>query len=323
MMRSGRKLSLARALLIVAAALVAGEGSEVSGQTAPVIFHVGFTESSFARVNQNDAEAAFKVFIKTVGGKRGYTLDAQVTTFDDLDVFQNRIRSGPLHLAVISTWDYLSMDIGKAMDPMFVTEDQGRTLREYVLLTRRGAGVDSMAALRGRKMVALQTTGARLGAYWLESLLIDEGLGSVEDFFGSLDRVTQPNQAVLPVFFGKADACVVRRSGFALMKELNPQIGRKLQEVAVSAPLLDSALLVARSGWEAPEHRTDSIEALAELHEEPVGQQVLTLFKVDRLRAFEPDQIKSVIALRKKVLAARRARENGALTEPSLTGGKP
>jgi len=67
------------------------------------------------------------------------------------------------------------------------------------------------------------------------------------------------------------------------MKELNPQVGRDLQVVAVSDSLADIVLCLNNRGWTTEKSKADTMTALRELHLEPAGQQILTLFKIDQL----------------------------------------
>jgi phosphonate transport system substrate-binding protein len=105
---------------------------------------------------------------------------------------------------------------------------------------------------------------------------------------------------VLPVFFGVKPACIVDRLAFETMMEMNPQVGSQLVKVVVSEPYLDSITFMTRHGYVSERARRDLINALAELHQEPAGRQILTLFKVDQLVPFKEEYMKSVKDLRTK-----------------------
>jgi ABC-type phosphate/phosphonate transport system substrate-binding protein len=125
-----------------------------------------------------------------------------------------------------------------------------------------------------------------------------KGLGSLERFFGRVDVVGKPSSAVLPVFFGNKHACLVDKLGLEIMKELNPQVGTKLQVVAASEPYADNVLCLSKDGWASETHKQNTIRALAELHLEPAGQQILTLFKVVKLAPFQEQHMDTVKKLR-------------------------
>jgi len=105
--------------------------------------------------------------------------------------------------------------------------------------------------------------------------------GKVDEFFSVVKHVEKLSGAVLPVFFGQANACLVTQSGFSTMSELNPQIGQKLQTVARSRPLIP-ALLCFRKDFNSPQ-KEHILEAFSELNTSSSGQQILTIFQAEAL----------------------------------------
>lgn len=264
----------------------------------PASLRVGFTKNLFLDVNRNDAEASFKVLADIVGQKQGYTVQLETRVFDDVTVLEAAIKDGSILLSVVDAWQFLSMDIQQFMRPYFISADQGKVGKKYVLLTRRGSGLNSLADLRGKDIAELEASGVNLGLPWLETLLLGNGLGTQTQFFGSVEMVRRPSGAVLPVFFGKKQACVVDESGYEVMKELNPQVGRQLQVIATSDLYANSLICLTHSGWTSPDYKKTVIENLAGIHKEPSGQQILTLFKTGRLIPFEEPHLDTVRKLR-------------------------
>jgi len=119
---------------------------------------------------------------------------------------------------------------------------------------------------------------------WLETMLDTEGLGVGTDFWDTITSVKKLSRVVLPVFFGKADACLVTRRGFDLLAELNPQVGDRLRAIAVS-PEVVPVVMFFRTDY-APPSKDSLLDALSRLHETPAGQQVLTVFQIDRLEEY-------------------------------------
>ena len=110
--------------------------------------------------------------------------------------------------------------------------------------------------------------------------------------------MTKPTAAVLPVFFGKKPACVVDDGSFDLMKELNPQVGQILQVVAISDTLADVVVCLREEHWSSDKLKADTITALNELHMDPAGKQICTLFKIDRMVPFQDSQLDTIRKLR-------------------------
>ena len=270
----------------------------LAAELIPGVLRVGFTKSCFIGVNRNDAEASFKAFLASVGRQRGYDLQSQVTIFEDSPSFEAAIKGNEIQLAIVDSWQYVSMDIRKVMDPFFVPVPKDDLGRKYVVLTRQGSGLKTLGDLRGKDFARLEMGSATMGRPWLETLLMVNGLGASESFFGRMEVVAKPSAAVLPVFFGNRHACLVDILGFDIMKELNPQIGAKIQVVASSEPFVDTVICLSKDNWGPETRKEDTIRALAELHLEPAGQQILTIFKVTKLARFEESHLEAVKKLR-------------------------
>ena len=284
--------------LLLALFAAPAQSDEPPGTLTDVPLHIGFTKSCFAGVNQNDAQAAFKVFLLSVGRRNGYNVRAQTTIFEDDALFEKAIRERSINLVIIDSWKYLSMNVGNYVKPTFVTSDQGRIGNKYVLLSRRGGKINSLAELRGSHILRLESANASTGVLWLEGLLQAKNLGAANSFLGGLEVVGKPSAAILPVFFGKKDACLVPQSSFDVMKEMNPQLGKELQEIATSDIFADIIICLSPSDWTSDKGKADLVRILGELHLEPAGQQILSLFKINQLMPFQEQHMDSVRNLR-------------------------
>lgn len=289
---------------LIAGSLILAFSMAASGATAQATelvrapMRVAFTRSAFSNVNPADAEAAFKVFMEAVGQKRGYALDSSTKIYDSLQEIEADVRKGGVSILILNSMDYLDTDIDAEMDPAFVHSEQGEALEEILLLVRREDGFAAVTDLRGRNIAVLGEPNGRLVEAWLDWLLLKEDAGTPEAFFGRVEKVAKPSAAVLPVFFGKTDACIVDRLAFNTLVEMNPQLGRHLISLAVSEPFLSSITFVARSGFASERRRQDTYDSLAELHLEPAGRQILTLFRIDALVPFKGEYLDSIRRLR-------------------------
>jgi ABC-type phosphate/phosphonate transport system substrate-binding protein len=290
---------MACVLLLPAAVWVAESPAESSAQNFIASnLTVGFSEQSFAGVNRIDAEAAFKAYLVSVGRQRGYDLAARTQIFQSVSDFEAAIRGSKLQLSIIPSWDYIAMDIQDFADPYFVPVTEDGILESCLLLTQRGSGLNSFADLRGKSVAVLGSADAYMSEKWMETVLSQEKLGTPETFFGRMEKVTKASSAVLPVFFGKNHACVVNQAAFDVMKELNPQVGERLQIAEASEPLLSAVICLSKSGWMSAQHKEDMRLGLAGLPTGQAGQQILTLFRVRRVAPFKPEYLDSMKKLK-------------------------
>jgi phosphonate transport system substrate-binding protein len=251
-------------------------------------------EVCFRGGNRNDATAAYRVFLENQGRHIGRIYKADPQVFDSMPKFEAAIKEQPIHMAVMESWQFLAMDIHQQMRPFFTIMENGQVGRRYLILMRRDSGLTTLADLRGKSILEIDVANAYVGKAWLDTLLMSEGLGIREKFFGSVEMVSKPTAAVLPVFFGKTPACVVDQPSFDVMKELNPQVGEQLQVLAVSDKFSDVVICLREDGWITDKDKSDTIESLNDLHLDPIGQQICTLFKIDRMVPFQDSQLDTI-----------------------------
>jgi len=288
------------AIATVSLAVPAGKTQPADTALLPMDLHIAFTRSSFLGVNESDAMAAFKVFTRTVGKRRGYDVTPHVRIFDDLAVLKAEIDRGSQELLIVDSWEYLTLAPERKMPIEFSTIEQGVVREDYVLLVNAGSGVGGLADLEGKRVIVLESSSANTGRHWLRTELLALGVSSPRTYFSHFEVNHRISKVVLPVFFGQADACVVDRSGFEIMNEMNPQVGKKLVIVGQSDPYLDTMLCVRPDGWDHPGQRLDLLDALRDLNSDPGGQQILSLFKFEGVSPFETEHLATVRALRRR-----------------------
>ena len=82
------------------------------------------------------------------------------------------------------------------------------------------------------------------------------------------------------------------------MQELNPQVGRMLQVRLASEPFVESMICFSGPRWAAKTYRQDMYRSLAELHLEPAGRQILTIFRSTQFVPFKESHLEAVKQLR-------------------------
>lgn len=241
--------------------------------------HVAFTSEMFADVNINDAKAAIGVWADTIASAQRLGIHASTEVFDDLDSLGRAMDDGRAHLVAMSVTQYRRLNRPR-FGGIMIAGRRGRFPEEFLLLVKRQAPRD-LASLKGRRLVTVSGISHDIGLAWLDLALLDAGLGSASSHFAAVTSVPRPARAVLPVFFGQQDACLISRYGYELMAELNPQLERDLTAVLVSPPLAHAVLLLDTRF--APAIRADLVRALVSLHETPRGQQVMSMFGLERI----------------------------------------
>jgi ABC-type phosphate/phosphonate transport system substrate-binding protein len=240
---------------------------------------VAFTSAMFAAVNINDAKAAISVWAETLAGAHGLKIKTSTSVYEDIDELGRAMDAGRVNLAALSVAQYRRLGRPR-FGTVLLGGRRGRFAEEFLLLVKKG-GPTSLAALKGRTLTTVEGFSLDMSMAWLESALLDAGLGPASAHFGTITRVGKPARAVLPVFFGQQDACLTSRYGYELMVELNPQIGSVLTAVTVSPALLHAIMVFDHQF--SPDDRPAVLRALLSLQDTPRGQQVMSVFGIERL----------------------------------------
>ena len=282
--------------LLMAALATATWGQQVKkALPEPVTLRVGYSASVFYDVSVTDAHAATKVLADALMRNAGLQGTAEVTIIGTSRSLAASVRRDSLHVLAVLCSDYLMELAGAGMTPVFTAQREERYTEQYVLLTRTRGKTGQLEDLRGATLLTAVDWEASVPMMWLNVLLSRNGLPAGADFFGRVNTVKSTIKAALPVFFGDEDACLVPRSVYETMSELNPQIGRDL-EILTASPGYSYGLACFSATLQG-EVRKRVRDSLLHLHETPEGQQLLNLFYVDRLVPFDPVHIESTAEL--------------------------
>ena len=256
-------------------------------------FRIGFSSSMFTDVNENDAKAAVKVWAQTIARERGIETDPDPSIITGLSALTAALKNKQVDMISLLAEEYCVLNADVPLAPLFVAYVNGKVEEEVVLLVRRDSGTERVEDLKGRRLITHSNPRASLAIPWLNSILLEKGLRPTAEFLGLVSQNTKLSSVVLPVFFRQSDACLVTRSGFDTMSELNPQIGTALKVLATS-PKVVPILLCFRADY-APAFKDKILAGLRDLHLSPAGQQVLTIFQSEKLEEMPSSGLQSTL----------------------------
>ncbi|MEN8254145.1 MAG: PhnD/SsuA/transferrin family substrate-binding protein [Verrucomicrobiota bacterium] len=272
----------------VAIAILLASGVLASEQEL-VPFRVGVSHMILPDVRESDVAASVKVWGDAVFSAHNIRREVVPATFSDAEEMRRALRNEEVDLAIIRAKELFALEAELSLDRILFYSKRGKTTTEYLLLTKRDGGMDSLADLEGKSIVFAEHAWLGMGHMWLETLLLEKTGRIPAGYFGFVSGKSKTLNAALGVFLGQADACVVTRNSMEIIEELNPQIGLSLQEVEVS-PAFVPALICPRKSLSID--RMDELyNAVVDMHKDPQGAQILTVFKVDRLVAGSVEQL--------------------------------
>jgi ABC-type phosphate/phosphonate transport system substrate-binding protein len=287
---------------LAALALVAGL-SLAHAQDLPSTLRFGLSASLLEDVNRTDALAAMSVWLKGVGVAAGIWKTADGRLFDDPAELAREVAADRLDFFALSTPEYLAGERAVPADPVMVYAAPD-VQTEYVLLTR--AGVQAIEEVQGKQLQIFSPSGRPgIGEAWLDVFLNENGLGDRVHAFPKAQIVAKASQAILSLFFGRADVAFVTQTAFATAVELNPQVGKQLAVLARSPRLLPGVVCVRRSL--PPDIRRRYVGEAVKIHEQPQYRQTFLVLKMTRLAPFDMHLLDTARAVLAKRQAAKRS----------------
>jgi ABC-type phosphate/phosphonate transport system substrate-binding protein len=270
-------------ILMLAGALLAAPPAGTADPDSDVVYplRVAFSSSMFTDVNANDAKASVKAWSQQMAEDMDMKLTVETHIEPDPDRLQAEYAAGNLECISLTTVEFLGLEDRMSVGPIFIGEQAGGVCHEYILLVKAESALNTLMDLRDKSLIVFDNPRTCLALPWLDVALRTVEGARPETFLGSISHSPKLSQTVLPVFFGQSDACLVTRSGFDTMVELNPQVGRSLREVA-SSPKVVSMLVVIRDDAD-PKLKANISRALLDAGRTPSGRQLLTLFQTTGL----------------------------------------
>ena len=244
----------------------------------------------FHSVNPPDLIAAGKVWLTDMGLRRGFRVDLVLEVSGRMEEIRRRAADPKVGVVMLDTTEYLRIASPNLRPVFTLTAGRNRIGQKYQLVVRRDSEWTRVQQLQGKRINIYSRTEGGLGAMWLEVQLDDLHLGRIQTFFGSVTTVVKPSAACLPVFFNKADACVIDDASMQVLEELNPQLASKLQVLEIS-PVFVEGVIALNGTWP---YQNEFVQGLAELDRDPSGKQVLTLFKGDHAEPLTNVDLNSV-----------------------------
>jgi hypothetical protein len=131
---------------------------------------------------------------------------------------------------------------------------------------------------------------------YLETVCLRQYGRECSKVFIEMQRLPTSNQAVMRLFFGKADLALVYRYGYELSRDMNPQLDKKTGQIVAEVPFT-GMVYAFFSNKVDPVLRARAVKLIPSLHTYPRGRQLLDIFKMDHLEVANPQDPKPFLQL--------------------------
>ncbi len=281
-------------------------GSESHSGTKAHI-HVVCSSSLFRGVSPSELVSSAKLWVQSIGNRVGLIVDPEITILNNASDLRKKVDEGTVDLFVSSSLEYFAVDRPAVLEPAVTmtagTGEKGKI--KYLLLVNRDGGISQPSDLKGKVLNTYARSDSNLHRVWLDVFLRGAHLPPADQLLKTVAATTKPSTACLPLFFGKADACMIDDPSWDTLRELNPQLEKKLTVLAESKPMVENLISFTHHY-----HFVDEMyKGLLGLKDAPDGAQVLLFFKCRQAVAIGKGDLSYVSELRSNYLRDTRPSE--------------
>ncbi|MCG8551467.1 MAG: phosphate/phosphite/phosphonate ABC transporter substrate-binding protein [Desulfobacterales bacterium] len=243
--------------------------------------NLGFSRSIVGGVNENDALAVIKVWATELMVSENYFVNVRPKIYGDAGEMKTALQQNLVDFICFNTNEFFDfahlLDQEKFVFPVY----EGSMTEGYLLVIRKNSPIETLEDLKGRSLIFSKNARTALSFIWLDVELARAGLPVTEHFFNRVKPAGKVSDALLPIFFGKEDACLVTRRGFGIMAELNPQISHQLKFLAASKGYIPG-FLAFRKNYRS-KIKEVILNRIGLWGQTFAGHQILTIFQTDGL----------------------------------------
>ena len=236
-----------------------------------------FQTTILMETEMKDAKTAIDYWIKTLAESGGFNIQGLI--YNNVDSLIADAKKGKIDLINVAPQHYLKLTRAVETSLAYVPIMGGKKTRKYLLLVRSDSPFSDIKDLYGKKLAILEGTDVAL--IYLNTLLLKGGNKEVNDFFSGVIEKKKFSQAILSVFFGQVDACLVADFSLNAVTEMNPQVGRSLKTIASSPEYVHLIACFRKVFNEDLKKRT--LERVCNFQNSVEGRQVLILFGIEGL----------------------------------------
>lgn len=269
--------------------LVCARAEDRPAGTGKQIIRVGYMANLYSNMDMKDAQFATDILVRQYTDALGLKMVPKSSIVKDLNELAAAVKARKLAMVTLFATDYLRIRDRLELEPVFIGLKDGSAAEEYLLVVRKDSPAESPDQLKGKALLADKSGKGELPVMWLDTVLMRQGLPACRGFFKTVKEVEKPSAAVLPVFFGQADAAIVTSRAFETMAELNPQLSRQLKTLARSPGLVAALVCVRKDLFRTLHAEFEEFEA--KFNSDLASKQVLSLFRMDNIERFKPSYL--------------------------------
>lgn len=237
---------------------------------------VGFYSEGLTSAGYKDAKLGLQLWVTELAG--GEDIDVDVLFYDDFETMIKDFKTKKIESVILSP--YIFVKYKSLLEPIVLGGWTARVskdrLHSYHLIGRKDANYE-----KNRAFSTVLQEKDLLSKMVLDKSLLESGKKSEE-----VKYTRSYSRAIMDVFFGKNDLCVVPEHSWKTISEMNPQVKKKLYIIKTSPQIFMPMLSIFHKDM-TPFLREAYAKVIKNFSDTPRGKQLLTLFKVQDVKKFD------------------------------------
>lgn len=193
-------------------------------------YTLGMSKELLEDVNVKDAEAVLKIWTEMLRQNFKDVDKIDVKVFSNSTDLVDAIAKKEVDIIYTSglVFKANSLDKKHGLEPIVILNTGNKKNFDLYFLTNSKNKISSFKELKNKTIMVQGGKFRIINELWLDLLCLQIGEKDKFSFFKKVEFTEKPMQSVLPVFFGKADVCIISSSSYSAIQEMNPQISKSL-----------------------------------------------------------------------------------------------
>jgi hypothetical protein len=289
---------LSLCLILLAHGLGTGRAMAIESDKAdPALRIISFASifDVMPGVDPEDARLSLEMIMRKTMVRPDNPFKAELDFIGDFATASEKIAQKRYHFVVSMFMDYVDLNRTIALKPILVLSKTNRPVEFLVLITRNNVTLEQIVSKPKSILILEESRAGAMAKAWLDTVLWEKGLTAGSRIFSEIQYARKTSRVILPVFFGKADACVTTLSAFDLMADLNPQIKKNLTIAKQSEKL--ALMVLCATPFALPDDEAVLRNEARWAMDDPETLQALTIAQMQEFFLYQPDAYKPAEAI--------------------------
>ena len=252
----------------------------------------GYYLNSFPDISIKDMEASLRFWTTETTKESG--VNGETYVYSNLNKMRTDFYQGKLDFIVASPLVFVNdINLDVLVDG-YKLATYGKSLDKLIVVTGIQSRLNHFKNLNHKRLAILSNDP--VSQMFIDTLALEHFGKKAKQVFSTIHHIHQSSLLIYDLFFKKTDVILVYKEAYNLASELNPQIRAQTQIIAELDDIPRGISFFHRRV--DPEFRELAISQALKMSDSPRQQQLLALFKSDKIERSTLDDLKTTQQLK-------------------------